>query len=79
MFSYVGPSPGTDVIRAFVDLNGNNQRDAGKPEETISHVYTAPVAASLALLPTGGVAPVGSVHLFHANVRDAAGGLPSQA
>ena len=57
VFTYTGPNPGTDVIRAFVDLNGNNQRDAGEPEQTISHVYTAPVAAAVTLLPTGGVAP----------------------
>ena len=73
VFNYTGANPGTDVIRAFVDLNGNNQRDAGEPEQTISHVYTAPVAAAVTLLPQSGVAPRGSVHLLHANVRDAAG------
>ena len=73
VFNYTGANPGTDVIRAFVDLNGNNQRDAGEPEQTISHVYTAPVAAAVTVLPQSGVAPRGSVHLLHANVRDAAG------
>ena len=73
VFSYTGSSAGTDLIRAFVDLNGNNQRDSGEPEATIEHIYTPPVAASVVLLPVSGVAPVGSVRLFSVTARDAAG------
>jgi hypothetical protein len=71
-FSYAGANAGTDTIRAFADANANNVRDTGEPEVTVTHVYTAPVAASVTLLPTSGIAPVGSTRLFSATVRDAA-------
>jgi len=73
VFNYTGANAGTDTVRAFADLNANNQRDSGEPEATTEHVYTAPVAAFVELLPSSGVAPVGSARLFSARVLDTAG------
>ena len=71
--THTGPNAGTDTIRAFVDLNANDQLDAGEPQQTITHVFQTPVAASVTLLPPSGIAPVGAVRLYTATARDAAG------
>jgi len=73
VFTYSGPNVGHDTIQAFVDLNANDQIDIGEPQTTIGHDFTAPVPASVKLLPPSGNAVRGSGVAFTAAVLDAAG------
>jgi hypothetical protein len=46
-FTYSGPSfPGSDVIKAFADLNGNGVQDDGEPSATATKAWTFPASTA---------------------------------
>ena len=76
-FCYTGPSePGSDVIRAFADANGNGAEDSGEPANEATAIWN-PIhrpPASLVLAPATAVHPVGAEHCVMATVLNTIGG-----
>jgi hypothetical protein len=54
-FCYTGPAlPGSDVITAFADTNGNGVQDAGEPSDTASKAWVLPTSTPGCKVTYGG-------------------------
>jgi hypothetical protein len=56
-FSYIGGNPGTDLVTAFVDKNGNGTRDTDEPQAQATVSWSGPQPPILGF--TAGARPVG--------------------
>jgi hypothetical protein len=55
--SYVGGAPGQDIVTAFIDTNGNGQRDTNEAQATATINWEGPPAPVIGV--SAGVRPVG--------------------
>ncbi|HEY3017722.1 MAG TPA: Ig-like domain-containing protein, partial [Gaiellaceae bacterium] len=53
-FCYTSALPGSDVITAFADTNGNSVQDAGEPSDTASKVWVLPTSTPGCKVTYGG-------------------------
>lgn len=71
-FSYVGDrGTGTDIIRAWVDLDRDGRIDSGEPQAIATKQWTAPTVTSIQLAPSGDTNPVNTRHEVVATVGPA--------
>ncbi|MGH9144419.1 MAG: HYR domain-containing protein, partial [Vicinamibacterales bacterium] len=59
--SYAGGAPGTDVISAYLDLNGNSIADSGEPSATAQKIWTPQPDLTIAKALVGSSGPVSTM------------------
>jgi Big-like domain-containing protein len=72
-YCYTGQNAGDDTISAYADMNDNNSKDSGEPDDMASKTWTAAAPATLSLSPQTATNTVGDQHCVTATVRDSFG------